>query len=205
LEIDAKYSLLYEDYADLLRTRAKRDLARGEDISPALGEAADLLARGRRISPNDDEFDWSEALLGLLRAQALVRDGQLPRPAWTAVERALAEGRRHDPNNRWQMGVEASLARAKAEWLASHGQPVEKIALAGLAAFHARPKVNGDSGLDSELDEAALQLARARATTGDARRARAGEAVDLLERAVAANRNLAHLAAPLLEEARKLQ
>jgi serine/threonine-protein kinase len=204
LEIDAKYSLLYEDYADLVRTRAKRDLARGEDISSALGEAADLLARGRRISPNDDEFDWSDALLGLLRAQALVRDGQLPRPAWTAVERALAEGRRHDPNNRWQMGVEASLARAKAEWLASHGQPVEKVALAGIAAVRVRQNVNGDYGLDSELDEAALQLARARATTGDARRARAGEAVDLLEREVAANRNLAHLAGPLLEEARKL-
>jgi serine/threonine-protein kinase len=205
LEIDADYFLLYEIYADLVRTRAKRDLARGADISSALDEAASLLDRGRRISPSDDGFDWSEALLGLVRARALVRDGHQPRPAFAAVERALAAGRRHDPKNLWQMEVEASLARAKAEWLASQGQPVEKIALAGIAAVHARPDVvKGESGVDSELDEAALELARARATNGDKRRAYALAVVHLLEREVTANGNLAHLAAPLLDEARTL-
>jgi serine/threonine-protein kinase len=203
-EIDADYFLLYEFHADLLRTRAKRDLARGKDISAALDEAAGLLARGRRISPSDDGFDWSEALLGLLRARALERAGHSPQPAWAAVERALAAGRRHDPKNQWQMEVEGSLARAKAEWLADHHQAVEKVALAGIAAVHARPDLKGDDGLDAELDEAALQLARARATTGEPRRAHARDAADLLDRLVAANRNLTHLAAPLLDEARKL-
>jgi serine/threonine-protein kinase len=204
LAIDPDYFMLYEVYADLVRIRAKRDLARGADISSALDEAASLLARGRRISPSDDGFDWAEALLGLVRARALVESGHSPRPAWAAVERAIAQGRRHDPTNQWQMEVQASLARAKAEWMASHGQSVEKIALAGIAAVHARPDVSLEHGLDSELDEAALQLARARAATGDTRQARAREAVGVLEREVAANRNLAHLAAPLLDEARKL-
>jgi serine/threonine-protein kinase len=204
IEIDPDYFLVYEINADLVRIRATRDLALGRDISPALKEAADLLARGRRISAGDDGFDWAEALLALLRARALVRDGYNPRPAWAAVERAIDLGRRHEPENQWQAEVQASLARAKAEWLAGHDQPVEKIALAGIDAFHARPVVNGEPAPDAELDEAALHLARARASTGDARWARASEAIDLLTREVAANRNLAHLAAPLLEEARKL-
>jgi serine/threonine-protein kinase len=204
LEIDANYFRIYEAYSDLIRGRATRDLGRGEDITHSLEEIIDLLTRGRRINPTYAGYDWEDALVGLLRAQALMRDGRDPSSAWSAVERAIVAGRAHPPKNDWQVEVQVALARAKAEWLVSHGQPVEAVAVAGIAAAHAGPGPRRASTLEVQLDDAALQLARAKGATGDTRRARAREAVELLERAVKANRNLAHLAAPLLAEARKL-
>jgi serine/threonine-protein kinase len=193
IAVDDQYFETPRALASVLAFRARID------PGAPLEEARALLAKGRKINPKYDAFDSTEVQIALVRAEREARRD--PRSALAEASRAIAAGRAHNPGADWFDDATAEVARAEVEWRQAHGQPFADLAQAGLAAA----KRAADGGNARTLVHAgAIALAQAKAAMVGERVARAKEAVALLERALAENANLKHLATPLLDEARRL-
>jgi serine/threonine-protein kinase len=193
IAVDDHYFETPNALASVLTLRAR------VDATAPLDEARTLLAKGRTINPQYDGFDSTEVQIALVRAE---RDAQRdPRPALADAMRAIAKGRAHNAGAEWLDDATAEVTRAEVEWRQAHGMPFADLAATGLAAA----KRSADGGYARSLVHAgAIALAQARAASADQQSQRAREALALLDRAVAENANLTHLAAPLREAARAL-
>jgi serine/threonine-protein kinase len=193
LAIDDRYFETPRQLASVLTFHARID------GNLRFDEARALIAKGRRINPQHDGFDFAEMEIALVRAERDMRRD--PRPALADAMRAIASGRAHNSGADWLDDATAEVTRAEVEWRQAHGQPFADLAETGIAAA----KRAADAGNARTLVHAcAIALAQARAASADQQAERAREALSLLDRAVAENANLTHLAAPLRDAARAL-